>query len=120
MERVQPTVWPRVPKRLQTEDPRVNLPRKPSLYTTTGGLPDIVDIFAAKEKLKTVMVCGLCGSGKRAAVSVEGKKGVMVATLNSERQLGQKLAHAITDSLRLHTNKQVDHTEVVVKVLKLT
>ena len=120
MERVQPTVWPRVPKRLQTEDPRVNLPRKSSLYTTTGGLPDIVDIFAAKEKLKTVMVCGPCGSGKRAAVSVEGKKGVMVATLNSERQLGQKLAHAITDSLRLHTNKQVDHTEVVVKVLKLT
>ena len=68
------------------------------------------------------MVCGPCGSGKTAAVmeTVEGKKGVVVATLDGESQLGQKLARAITESLSLHTNKQVDHTEVVVNALKLT
>ena len=96
--------------------------KKPPPYTTMGGLPDIVNIFSAKEKQKTVMVCGPCGSGKTAAAreTVEGKKGVVVATLDGESQLGQKLARAITESLKLHTNKQVDHTEVVVNALKLT
>ena len=62
-----------------------------------------------------------CAEVERGQQSVwKARRGVMVATLNSERQLGQKLAHAITESLRLHTNKQVDHTEFVVNVLKLT
>ena len=94
--------------------------KKLSLYIRRGGLPDVVDIFAAKEKQKTVMVCGPRGSGKTAAVreTLEGKKGVVVVTLGGESQLGQELACAITKSLGLHTNKQVDHTEVVVNALK--
>ena len=97
--------------------------KKPSLYITRGGLPDIMNIFAGKEKQKTVIVCGPRGSGKTAAVreSLEGRKGVVVATLPSEScdQMSQKLAYAITKSLGLHTNKQVDHTEVVVNALKI-
>ena len=79
-----------------------------------------MEIFAAKEKQKTVMVCGPRGSGKTAAVreSLKGEKGVVVATLAGEGQMGQKLASTITESLGLHTNKQVDHTEVVVNALK--
>ena len=94
--------------------------KKPSLYITRGGLPDIMKIFAAKEKQKTVMVCGPRGSGKTAAVreSLEGKKGVLVVTLADESQMGPNIASAITEALGLHTNKQVDHTEVVVNALK--
>ena len=94
--------------------------KKLSLYIRRGGLPDVVDIFAAKEKQKTVMVCGPRGSGKTAAIreTLEGKKGVVVVTLAGESQLRQKLACAITESLGLNTNKQVDHTEVVVNALK--
>ena len=63
------------------------------------------------------MVCGPRGSGKTAAVreTLEGQKGVVIATLADE---SQKLARAITESLGLRTNKEVDHTEVVVNALK--
>ncbi|CAI7999920.1 hypothetical protein GBAR_LOCUS2811, partial [Geodia barretti] len=94
--------------------------KKPSPHIARGGLPDAVDILAAKEKQKTVIVCGPRGSGKTAAVreTLEDKKGVVVVTLAGESQLDQELACAITKSLGLHTNKQVDHTEVVVNALK--
>jgi hypothetical protein len=94
--------------------------KKSSLYITRGGLHDIVNIFAAKENQNTVIVCGPRGSGKTAAVreTLEGKKGVVVATLAGKTQLGQKLARAITESLGLPTNEQVNHTEVVVNALK--
>jgi hypothetical protein len=94
--------------------------KKPSPYITRGGLPDVGDIFAAEEKQKTVIVCGPRGSGKTTAVreTMKDNKGVVVATLAGESQLEQELACAITKSLGLHTNKQVDHTEVVVNALK--
>ena len=92
--------------------------KKPgSLCIARDGLPDVVKIISAKEKQKTVIVCGPRGSGKTAAVkeTLEGKKGVVVATLTGE---SQKLARAITESLGLPTNEQVNHTEVVVNALK--
>ena len=43
----------------------------------------------------------------------------MVATFaHDEGHVDQKLACAITESLGLHTNKQVNHLEVVVNALK--
>ena len=94
--------------------------KKPSPYIARGGLPDVVDIFAAKQNQKTVIIHGPRGSGKTAAVreTLEGKKGVVVVTLAGETQLVQELARAVTKSLGLNTNKQVDHTEVVVNALK--
>ena len=94
--------------------------KKPSLYIPRGGLPDIENIFASKENQKTVMVCGPRGSGKTTAVReiLEGKKGVVVATLSGESELGHKLARAITESLGLPTNEQVNYTDVVVNALK--
>ena len=94
--------------------------KKPSLYISRGGLPDIMNILATKEKHKTVVVCGPRGSGKTAAVreTLEGKKGVVVVTLAGESQLCQQLACAITESLGLHTNKLVYHAKVVVNALK--
>ncbi|CAI7999918.1 hypothetical protein GBAR_LOCUS2811 [Geodia barretti] len=91
--------------------------KKPSLYISRGGLPDIMNIFASKEKHKTVMVCGPRGSGKTAAVreTLKGQKRVVVVTLAGE---SQQLARAITESLGLNTNEQVNHTEVVVNALK--
>ena len=106
-------------KILQSTYPAKN--KKSSLYIKRHGLPDIINIFGAKEKQKTVMVCGPRGSGKSAAVrdSLEGRKGVVVATLaHDQGHVGQKLACAITESMGLHTNKQVDHLEVVVNALK--
>ena len=84
-------------------------------------LPDFFNIFGAKEKQKTVLVCGPRGSGKSAAVqdSLEGRNGVVVATYaHDEGHVEQKLACAITETLGLHTNKQVSHLEVVVNALK--
>jgi hypothetical protein len=95
--------------------------KKPgSLCIARDGLPDVVKIISAKEKQKTVIVCGPRGSGKTTAVreTMKDNKGVVVATLAGESQLEQELACAITKSLGLHTNKQVDHTEVVVNALK--
>ena len=95
--------------------------KKSSLYIRRDGLPDIVNIFGAKEKQKSVMVCGPQGSGKSAAVrdSLEGINGVVVATYaHDEGHVEQKLACAITETLGLHTNKQVSHLEVVVNALK--
>ena len=95
--------------------------KKSSLYIRRDGLPDIINIFGAKEKQKTVIVCGPRGSGKLAAVqdSLEGEDGVVVATFaHDEGHVVQKLACAITESLGLHTNKQVNHLEVVVNALK--
>lgn len=95
--------------------------KKSSLYIRRDGLPDILNIFGAKEKQKTVVVCGPRGSGKSAAVrdSLEGKNGVVVATYtHDEGHVKQELACAITETLGLHTNKQVSHLEVVVNALK--
>ena len=106
-------------KILQSTYPAEN--QRSPLYIKRHGLPDIVKIVGVKEKPKTLMVCGPRGSGKSTAVrdSLEGRKGVVVAKFAyDDSHLGQRLAHAITESMGLHTNKQVDHLEVVVNSLK--
>ena len=90
-----------------------------SPYIKRRGLPDIVKIFAAMEKQKTVVVCGPQGCGKTAAVhdSLLGEGMVIVVTVSGEDNFDQKIAYAITESLGLATNSDVNHTKLVANTL---
>ena len=93
--------------------------KKLSPYIKRRGLPDIVKIFAAMEKQKTVVVCGPQGCGKTAAVhdSLLGEGMVIVVTVSGEDNFDQKIAYAITESLGLATYSDVNHTKLVVNTL---
>ena len=82
---------------------------------------NIIKIFDAMEKQKTLVVCGPRGCGKTAAVrdSLVGEERVIVVTIGGEDSFDQRLARAITESLELHTNADVSHTEVVKNALRM-
>ena len=95
--------------------------KQSSVYTTRKGQLDIMKIFNTMERQKTVMVCGPRGSGKTAVVrkSLGTEKMVISITdIVGENNFEQKIAHAITKSLRVHTNADVDHPELVKNALE--
>ena len=103
-------------KILKSRYPSEKLP----VYVERKDKLNIIKIFAAMEKRKTLVVCGPRGCGKTAAVrdSLLGKEKVIVVTIGGEDKFDQRLACAITESLGLHTNADVCHTELVKNALR--
>ena len=78
-------------------------------------------IVNTNKRQKTLILCGSSGTNKTEAIrdSLKNEKGVVSITFSGHSGSAQRLTYAITQSLGMITNKDIDHTEAVMKVLKV-